>query len=67
MNEKELAELELLKTYLADDNDSNAFKFALKFSLHTLESVTSSHFPPNYDVLFRRKTKSGKLKRKIYD
>lgn len=65
-NEKEKAELELLKKTYHIDNDSQAIKLAIEWVNSYIKNVTSTFFPPSFDVILLRKTKTYHTDRKIY-
>ena len=66
-NEIEKAELNLLMKTFKVDVESEAYKMAVKWVNNYLKNVTESFFPPNYDVILQRKTKTFKTDRKVYD
>jgi len=66
-NDKEEAELELLKKTFKVDDDSKAIKLSIEWVNHHLKNVTMAFFPPSYDVVLMRKNKTQKLDRKVYD
>jgi hypothetical protein len=65
-NEKELAELELLKKTFKVEDDSKAIKLAVEWVNNYLKNVTSMFFPQSYDVILCKKMKTNKLDRKVY-
>lgn len=66
-NEKEQAELNLLKKTFNIDDDSKAIKIAVEWVNHYLNNVTKTFFPPSYDVVLSKKMKTQTLNRKVYD
>lgn len=65
-NEKEIAELELLKKTFHVDDDSKAIKLAVEWVNSYLKNVTETFFPPSYDVILQKKIKSSTVDRKVY-
>jgi len=65
-NEREDAELNLLKKTFHIDNDSEAIKMAVEWVNGFLKNVTQMFFPPTHDVVLVKKTKAGGVSRKIY-
>ena len=65
-NEKELAELELLKKTFHINKDSEGIKLAVEWINSYIGNVTKTFFPSNYDLILQRKRKSFKVERKIY-
>lgn len=66
-NEQEQAELNLLKKSFNIDEDSKAIKMAVEWVNHYIKNVTQTFFPPSYDLILMRKTKTGKLQRKVFE
>jgi len=66
-NDKEEAELNLLKKTFHVDDDSKAVKLAVEWVNHYISNVTSNFFPPSYDVILNKKWKTNKLNRKVYE
>ena len=66
-NDREAAELEYFKKTFHIDKDSEALKTALNWCNHYIKNVTSTFFPPSHDVILMRKTKTGKMNRKVFD
>lgn len=65
-NEKEEAELDLLKKTFQLDKDSEALKCAVNWVNHYLKSVTESFFPPSFEVVLMKKKKSTTLTRRVF-
>ena len=65
-NEKEEAELELLKKTYHLDNDSQAIHLSIEWINSYIRNVTNTFFPPNYDVVLVKKTKTSKTQRKVF-
>lgn len=66
-NEQEKAELNLLMKNFKVEVESEAYKMAVKWVNNYIKNVTNAFFPPNYDVVLVKKTKTNTLNRKIYD
>ncbi len=66
LNDEEKAKLEQLKAIIHEDNDSTALKFAMDWTLHNIKVVTNSLISPNYEVIFRRKSKRYESKMKVF-
>lgn len=65
-NDREQAELALLKRTFHIDNDSEALKMAVEWVNSYLKNVTNLFYPPSYDLVLMRKKKTMKLDRKVY-
>lgn len=65
-NDEEEAALELLKKTYKLDNDSEALKLAVHWVNHYLRNVTDMFFPPTHEVHLVRRTKTGKVDRKVW-
>ena len=65
-NETERAELELLKKTFHIDNDSQAIKMAIEWVNSYIKNVTNTFFPPSFDVILQKKTKTYNTDRKVY-
>lgn len=65
-NEKEQAELELLKASFHLDKDSEAIKSAIEWVNHYIKNVTINYFPPSYDVVLMKKKKTEQLTRRVF-
>ena len=66
-NDKEEAELELLKKTFRIDDNSKAIKMAVEWVNHYIKNVTSTFFPPSFDVILVKKSKTYGTERKVYD
>lgn len=66
-NEVEEAELKLLKKTFHIDDDSKAVKLAVEWVNHYIKNVTQTFFPPSFDVILQRKTKTYKMDRKVFE
>jgi len=66
-NEKEFAELSLLKKTYCLEKDSEAVKLAVSWVNSYIKNVTDSFFPPNYDVILSKRLKTNPLDRKVYE
>jgi hypothetical protein len=66
-NELEKAELNLLMKTFRVEVESEAYKMAVKWVNNYLKNVTESFFPPNYEVILVKKSKTNKVDRKVYD
>ena len=66
-NDREEAELELLKKTYGLTDDSKAIKMAIEWINHYITNVTNTFFPPSFDVILLRRTVSNQLHRKVYD
>jgi hypothetical protein len=66
-NDRETADLDLLKRTYKIDKDSEAVKLAVEWVNSYLKNVTNTFFPPNFDLVLVKKIKTGELKRKVYD
>ena len=65
-NEKEEADLELLKRTFHIEDDSKAIKLAVEWVNTYLKNVTNMFFPPSYDLILSRKRKTQKVDRRVY-
>lgn len=65
-NDNEKAELELLKQTFHVDDNSKALKLAVEWVNHYLKNVTNTFFPPSYDLILQKKSKTNELQRKIF-
>ncbi len=65
-NDEEAAKLKQLMALTNIDNDSTALKFSLDWTLNHIKVVTDSLVAPNWDVLFRRKSKTYQGRMKVY-
>ena len=66
-NEEEKAELNLLMKSFKVENESEAYKMAVSWVNSYIKNVTDTFFPPGYDVVLLKKTKTFPLDRKVYD
>jgi len=66
-NDKEEAELDLLKKAFNIDDDSKAIKLAVEWVNHYQKNVAETFYPPSYDVILVKKTKTNRPGRKVYD
>jgi len=56
-----------LGRYLSEDDISKIYEFGIDTALWYLENVTSTLFPSNWDLIFRKKRKTDPLiGRKLY-
>ena len=67
LNEKEQAELELLKKTFHVEEDGKAIKLAVEWVNHYLQSVTNTFFPPSFEVVLVKKKKSDRMDRKVWE
>lgn len=65
-NEKETAELELIKKAFSIDDNSKAVKMAIEWVNSYIKNVTTMFFPPSFDVILQKKSKTNEPNRKIY-
>lgn len=65
-NEIEQAELNLLKKTFHIDDDSKAIKLAVEWVNSYIKNVTNTFFPPSFDVILQKKTKTYHTDRKVY-
>ncbi len=65
-NQKEQAELELLKKTFHLEKDSEAIKLAVEWVNHYIKNVTTTFFPPSFEVVLLKKLKTEKLDRKVF-
>lgn len=65
-NEKERAELELLKKTFHLDKDGEAVKMAIEWANSYLKNVTTTFFPPSFDVILMKKRKTESVERRVW-
>ena len=65
-NEVEQAELELLKQTFHIEDQSKAIKLAVEWVNHYIKNVTTTFFPPSFDVILHKKSKTYETKRKVF-
>ena len=65
-NDREQAELELLKKSFHLEKDSEALKLAVEWVNHYIRNVTNTFFPPSFDVLLTKKKKTEQVDRKVW-
>jgi len=65
-NERETAELNYLKKTFNIDDDSKAVKLAIEWVNHYIKNVTNTFFPPTYDLVLMKKTKTNKIDRRVF-
>lgn len=66
-NDQEEAELELLKKTFKIQDDSKAIKLAIEWVNSYLRNVTQMFFPPSFDVVLYKKTKTYAKGNRVYD
>jgi len=66
-NDKQQAELNLLKRNFHIDKDSEAVHLAVEWVNHYIQNVTHTFFPPSFDVILQKKLKTHEVKRKVYE
>jgi hypothetical protein len=66
-NSRETAELDLLKKTFHLEKDSEAVKMALEWVNSYLKNVTQMFFPSSFDLILVKKTKIGKMERKVFE
>ncbi|MBS3128605.1 hypothetical protein J4410_05645 [Candidatus Woesearchaeota archaeon] len=67
LNEREQAELDLLKKTFHVEEDGKAIKLAVEWVNHYLKNVTNTFFPPSFDVILMKKKRTEKLDRKVWE
>lgn len=65
-NEVEKRDLEAIKLFCNEDDNSKAIKFAIEWALHHIKYVTMALIGPDWEVIFQKKRKGLALKRKVY-
>lgn len=65
-NPDEQAKLDRVKQMLNEDDNSKAVKFCLDWTLNHIDYVTDSLISPDWQVVFTKKTKQNRMKRRIY-
>lgn len=66
-NEVEQAELNRIKALFNLEDDSKTVKACVEWVNSYIGNVTKTFFPPNYDVILRKKTKSYSKGNKVYN
>ena len=67
LNDNEKAELEYFMKTFKVDIPSEALKIGVKWVNHYIKNVTRTFFPQDYDIILYKRTKNGRLNRKVYD
>jgi hypothetical protein len=65
-NEKEKAELQAFMKLQGIDNESEAYKTAVRWCNQYIKNVTDMFFPSTHDVVLVKKTKSHRLDKRVY-
>lgn len=67
LNEKEKAELNYLMESFGINNPSEGLKLSVEWVNNYIKNVTNMFFPNSYDIVLRRKLKTYKPKKKVFD
>jgi hypothetical protein len=65
-NKEEEAKLDQLKAITSIDDTGTAVKFAMDWTLNHIKIVTDALIAPNWEVIFRRKSKTYSSNKKVY-
>lgn len=67
LNDEEKAQLDLLMKSFDVNTPSEAIKLSVEWVNSYINNVTTMFFPPSYNVILRRKLKTYKPIKKVYD
>lgn len=66
-NDKELAQLELLKRNFHIEKESEALKLAIDWVNSYIHNVTKTFFPSTHEVVLVKKIKQNSIGRKVWE